>query len=423
MTISLAQLSSTIKPLASSHRLLRAALFERLRGLERGQIVVKDALGQGTFGRAQAGELSATIAIHDPRAYRLVALSGDVGAAEGYIHGYWTCTDLVSLLRIFTQNIDLTNRLSALSDRLVKLRFQLDHWLRRNTRAGSRKNIYAHYDLGNEFFAQFLDETMSYSCGIFEHPHSSLHEASVAKLERICQKLALGPGDRLLEIGTGWGGLAIHAARTYGCHVTTTTISDQQYALASERVRAAGLQRRITLLRRDYRDLHGRFNKLVSVEMIEAVGHEYYGAFFRACGERLTDDGLMLLQAITIPDQRYHTARRSVDLIRHHIFPGSVIPSITVLMNAITQFSDMRLFHHEDITPHYALTLAAWRRRFWRHIDTIRALDVDEHFIRLWDYYLASCEAAFEERYLGDVQMLLVKPRCRRAPILPPLTA
>jgi cyclopropane-fatty-acyl-phospholipid synthase len=410
-------------PMAAPYRLLRRALFERLHGLDHGQLVIEDGLGRCIFGRRQreAPELTATVRIHDPRAYRHIALGGDLGAAEAYLRGYWSSSDLVALFRLFTRNVTLSGRLGAASDRLVNLRYQVDHWLRRNTRTGSRDNIRAHYDLGNDFFALFLDDTMTYSCGIFPSPTSTMREASVAKLDRICKKLDLGPGDRLLEIGTGWGSLAIHAARHYGCHVTTTTISAEQHELARRRVREAGLEHRVTLLQKDYRDLDGTFDKLVSVEMIEAVGHDYYDQFFRACSERLAPHGLMLLQAITIPDQRYDIARRSVDVIRHFIFPGSVIPSVTAMLASITRATDLRLFHHEDITDHYALTLAHWRERFWHNVEHIRALGYDERFIRLWDYYLASCEGAFAERYLGDVHMLLARPGCRRAPILPPL--
>lgn len=418
-----AQALTTLWPRVAPYRLLRAALFERLRALDHGELVIEDPLGRAVFGRA-SGDADAPVAcvtIHDLAAYRHIALGGDVGAAESYVQGHWTSPDLVALFRLFTRNIQLSHRLGAFAGRLVNLRYQVDHWLRRNTRAGAKHNIRAHYDLGNDFFALFLDDTMTYSCGIFDAPARTMREASIAKLDRICRKLDLQPGDRLLEIGTGWGSLAMHAAGRYGCHVTTTTISAEQHALASRRVREAGLSDRITLLQRDYRDLDGTYDKLVSVEMIEAVGHDFYDEFFGVCSRRLAPDGLMLLQAITVPDQRYDIARRSVDVIRYFIFPGSVIPSVTALLGAITRATDLRLFHHEDITPHYATTLAHWRARFRENIERIRALGYDEPFLRLWDYYLASCEAAFAERYLGDVQMLLTKPASRRAPILPAL--
>lgn len=422
MTTLIQRLPGRLEP--ALDRVLRQLLLARLAGLEHGRVIIEDALGRHELGRSapdQGEPLDATITVHDARAYRRVALGGSVGAAEGYIDGFWTSDDLVSLLRIFARSMDAANALDQGPSWLPRLRYRWQHRQRKNTRPGSRRNIHAHYDLGNELFALFLDDTMTYSCGIFESPHATMREASIAKLDRICQKLELGPGDRVLEIGTGWGSFAIHAATRYGCHVTTTTISARQHALATERVRALGLDDRITLLLRDYRDLDGTYDKLVSIEMIEAVGHDYLDAFFGLCCQRLRPQGLMLLQAITMRDQRYDQARRDVDFIRQYIFPGSVIPSITAMLDSLTRATDMRLVHLEDITPHYARTLAAWRARFHEHGDEVRALGYDEPFIRLWDYYLALCQAGFAERYTGNVQMLLCRPWNRRAPILPRL--
>ncbi len=424
MSTSLAQtiIPTTLKPLAGTQRLLRATLFARLRSIQCGQLIIADAMGRETFGARPAPGLDAaastdqetprvTVYVSDPRAYRMVALDGDIGVAESYMAGYWSCDDLVALFRLFTRNIALSDRIGGQHTRITKMRHRIDHWLRKNTRLGSRRNIRAHYDVGNDFFALFLDDTMTYSCAIFDTPETPLYDASVQKLDHICKKLALGPDDHLLEIGTGWGSLAIHAAKYYGCRVTTTTISSQQYAMATARIAEAGLSERIQPLLRDYRDLSGQYDKLVSVEMIEAVGHEYYEQFFRICSQCLAPDGLMLIQAITIPDQRYENARRDVDVIRHLIFPGSVIPSATAILHATTQASDMRLYHFEDITPHYAQTLAHWRRRFLERHDQALELGYEQEFLRLWDYYLASCQAAFAERYLGDVQMLFAKPQ------------
>jgi cyclopropane-fatty-acyl-phospholipid synthase len=289
------------------------------------------------------------------------------------------------------------------------------HALKRNTRTGSRANIAAHYDLSNDFFALFLDETMTYSCGIFARPDTTLREASLEKIDRLCRKLRLSPRDHLLEIGTGWGALGIHAARAYGCRVTTTTISAEQHAFAKERIRAAGLADRITLLLQDYRELEGRFDKLVSVEMIEAVGHQYYDEFFRRCAALLQDDGLMALQAITIADQHYERARDSVDFIQRHIFPGCCIPSVTALSSAMTRASDLKLVQLEDIGPHYARTLASWRDTLRAHRDEAHALGFDDTFLRLWDFYFCYCEGGFAERRLGDVQMVLERPGARAA--------
>jgi cyclopropane-fatty-acyl-phospholipid synthase len=262
-----------------------------------------------------------------------------------------------------------------------------------------------------------------YSSAIFAQPNMPLEAAQLARLDHICRKLDLTPRDHLLEIGTGWGGMAIYAATHYGCRVTTTTISQEQYKLASERVRAAGLEERVTVLLKDYRDLDGQYDKLVSIEMIEAVGHDFYDTYFGKCAALLKDDGLMLLQAITIADQRYEAARKSVDFIQRYIFPGSCIPSITAMSDSITRASDLKLAHLEDIGPHYATTLRLWRENFLRNAEAVRALGYPESFLRMWEFYLCYCEGGFEERALGDVHMLLAKPGNRRAPIVAPLSA
>jgi cyclopropane-fatty-acyl-phospholipid synthase len=281
--------------------------------------------------------------------------------------------------------------------------------LHRNTRAGSRRNISAHYDLGNEFFRLFLDETLMYSCALFERPEMTLAQASTAKLDAICHKLALGPQDHVLEIGTGWGGFALHAAGRYGCRVTTTTISRSQHALACERVRAAGLEDRVNVILEDYRDLKGNYDKLVSIEMIEAIGHQYFGEFFRRCEQRLVPGGQMLLQSITIADRHYARARDEVDFIKRYIFPGCCIPAVSALAQAMADASDLRIVHLEDIGPHYATTLARWRDNFLANLDQVRGLGYPESFCRMWEFYLSYCEGGFAERALGDVQMLLTR--------------
>jgi cyclopropane-fatty-acyl-phospholipid synthase len=291
---------------------------------------------------------------------------------------------------------------------------QLLHWLNSNTTEGSRKNIAAHYDLGNDFFALFLDETLMYSSAIFNQHTSTLKDASELKLKTICEKLDLQATDHVIEIGTGWGGFAIYAAMHYGCKVTTTTISQQQYALAKSRVTAAGLQDKITLLLDDYRHLSGQFDKLVSIEMIEAVGHRFYDTYFAKISALLKPDGLALIQAITIQDQRYESAKKSVDFIQRYIFPGSCIPSNTAMLNSITRNSDLRLFDLEDIGPHYATTLKRWRENFFDKIEAVRKLGYSEEFIKMWEFYLCYCEGGFAERALGDVHLLLAKPDNRR---------
>jgi cyclopropane-fatty-acyl-phospholipid synthase len=303
--------------------------------------------------------------------------------------------------------------------RLTAPLHRLVHALRPNTRSGSRKNIAAHYDLGNDFFELWLDETMTYSSGLFERADATLAEASTAKLDRLCRKLDLQPGDRLLEIGCGWGSMALHAAGRYGVHVTATTISDEQYALAAERVARAGLGDKVTLIKEDYRDLQGTWDKLVSVEMIEAVGASHLDTYLRACSRLLEPDGLFALQAITIADQHYERARDSVDFIKRHIFPGSFIPCVTAIVSSATNTGDMRLVNQEDMGPHYARTLAAWRENLRDRWDDARSRGYGDDFLRLWDYYLAYCEGGFAERFLGVSQMLFAKPGNRRESVLP----
>jgi len=288
------------------------------------------------------------------------------------------------------------------------------HVLNRNTRRGSRKNIAAHYDLGNDFYQLWLDQKMMYSCAYFESPETSLEDASVAKLDRICRKLELAVGDSVVEIGTGWGGFAIHAAKHYGCHVTTTTISEQQYNYAKQAITDAGLEDRITLLFKDYRDLEGSYDKLVSIEMIEAVGHEYHGTYFKKCCELLKPDGQMLLQAITIADQRYAKYKTGVDFIKRYIFPGGCLTSVTDMTRTLTNITDMRVIHLEDIGPHYATTLRHWHDRFFARIEDVRRIGYSDAFIRMWEFYLVYCESAFNERAIGDVQMLIMRPGARR---------
>ena len=335
--------------------------------------------------------------------------------------GLWCTDDLTVLIRIILLNRDVFEGMDRRWTRLSAPAYKVFHALHRDTRKGSRDNISAHYDLGNSFYRLFLDETLTYSCGLFEKAGSTLKEASLAKYDRICRKLALGASDHVLEIGTGWGGFALFAAEHYGCRVTTTTISKEQYALAQKRIQEADLQDRIHILFQDYRDLNGRFDKLVSIEMIEAVGHQYLEAFFRTCSECLKEDGMMVLQAITIADRVFEKHKKTVDFIKRYIFPGSCIPSIAAMSHAVARATDLKIDHLEDITPHYARTLRAWRHRFLENIEQVRALGFSDVFIRMWKFYLCYCEAGFQERYLGDIQMRLLKPMCRPTSILPRL--
>lgn len=410
------------QPLGWLERGARKAVLSRLAGLRQGQLVVKEKDQIHTFGRrSRHFPLRATVTVHDPRFYRELAFGGSIGAGEAYMQGYWSCNDLTNAVRILLRNQAVLEGMETGLAWLSAPLHKLFHWVHRNTQKGSRRNIAAHYDLGNALFALFLDKTLMYSCAVFEHPQMSLEQASMAKLDRICKKLALTPQDHLLEIGTGWGSLALHAARHYGCRVTTTTISEQQYQLACQRVREAGLEDRIRVLQQDYRDLTGQYDKLVSIEMIEAVGQAYFDAYFQKCSQLLKPEGLMLLQAITIADQRFAEFSRSVDFIQRYIFPGSCIPSVAVMTNSVARVTDMRLFHLEEIGPHYATTLRYWRENFLANLAQVQALGYSETFIRMWEFYLCYCEGGFLERATGDVQMLLTKPLCRQAPILPSL--
>ncbi|MFN0038520.1 MAG: class I SAM-dependent methyltransferase [Burkholderiales bacterium] len=384
----------------------RRIVHARLADLRHGRLVLHEPGGEFAFGDPTGGA-EVRITIIDPAFYAELAFGGSVGASESFMLGHWKTNDLTALVRLLIRNRAALDELEG-GLALVSAPLRLAaHWLHRNTRAGSRRNISAHYDLGNDFFRLFLDETLMYSCALFERPEMTLAEASIAKLEAVCRKLQLGPNDHVLEIGSGWGGFALHAASRYGCRVTTTTISPSQHFLAIQRIRAAGLQDRVTVLRKDYRELTGSYDKLVSIEMIEAVGHQYYDDFFRICAERLAPGGKMLLQAITIAEQRFEQARREVDFIKRYIFPGCCIPSVSILANAAAASGKLDIVALENIGPHYATTLAQWRRNFLANLDGVRALGLPDSFIRMWEFYFCYCEAGFAERALHDVQILL----------------
>ncbi len=403
-------------------RLAKHILFKKLSNLKEGSIKLIEEEHTYQFGsKAHDSGLEpihVTITVKDTQFYGEVVFGGSIGAGEAFMQEYFECDNLTNLIRLMVRNQAM---LDGIETGLASITSPIQSWLHRinkNTQQGSRRNISAHYDLGNDFFRLMLDPTMMYSSAIFEKPDQSLEDASNAKLKRICQKLDLKPADHVLEIGTGWGGFAIYAAKNYGCQITTTTISQAQYTLALQRIKLAGLEDKISVLLSDYRDLNGTYDKLVSIEMIEAVGHQFYNAYFGQCGKLLKADGMMLLQAITIADQRYASAIKSVDFIQRYIFPGSCIPSVTAMLNSITKSSDLRLFDLDDIGPHYAKTLAKWRDNFFENIAEVRKLGYPETFIRMWEFYLCYCEGGFEERALGDVQMLLVKPSNRRLSML-----
>jgi len=394
----------------------RRRLFDALSRIETGRLSVTENGLVSRFGPDDS--VTAAIEITDPVFYREVGLSGGLGAAESYMNDHMRCADLTALVRLFIINERVLDGIDGTLARPKRWLRDAFRFMAKNTRRGSRRNIAAHYDLGNDLFRLFLDENMMYSSAVYRDENTDLDSAASYKNHLLCRKLDLSPDDHLLEIGTGWGGFAIQAARDYGCRVTTTTVSAEQYKLACERVAAAGLEDRITLLECDYRDLTGQYDKLVSIEMLEAVGHEYYDTYFAKCSELLRDDGLMCLQAITMNEQNYVNAREHVDFIKKYIFPGGCLPSIGAICQSLGKVTDLNVMHVTDIADHYARTLRDWGDRFAATLDRVRAQGYDERFVRMWRYYLHYCEAAFIERVIGNVQMVLFKPRNRRAAIV-----
>lgn len=410
-TPQLTTLGHSLDRASLAERLARAGVLKALAKLESGRLTVRDGAEVAQLGTARGGgALDATLTVHEPAFWLEVATGGSVGAAESYVRGEWHTDDPVTLIRLLARNRDA---LAGLEGGLARLRTPVLkglHALRRNTKVGSRENIAAHYDLGNEFFALFLDPTLMYSSAVFPHPDSTLEEASVHKLDAVCDQLQLSPGQELLEIGTGWGGFALHAVRRHGVKVTTTTISNAQYECATRRVHEAGLQDHITILREDYRDLPAlrrRFDRVVSIEMIEAVGHEYLRTYFEVIDRMLAPDGRAVIQAIVIRDQDEAAYRGGVDFIQRYIFPGGALPSVRGMTSAVAEATSLRTESIRDLTPHYARTLRAWHARFEQHLDTIRRLGFDEQFVRLWRWYFAYCEAGFLERTCGLVHLTL----------------
>lgn len=397
--------------------LLRRAVLRKLEKLRHGLLLIQEGGDTLHFG-TPLSELRAEIRVNDPAIWGLVAGNGSIGAGEAYIHGYWSTPDLTAVIRIFVANLEVLDAMEGGLARLGRPLVQGLNWLNRNTRQGSRRNIAAHYDLGNELFEQFLDPTMMYSAAMFRSEDDSLEQAQLNKLERICRKLALKPSDHLLEIGTGWGSMALYAATRYGCRVTTTTLSREQHAYTEQRIRDLGLADRVTLLLEDYRDLDGQYDKLVSIEMIEAVGHRYLPTYFEQCARLLKPDGLMLLQAITIRDQRHEQARSSVDFIQRYIFPGGALPSVQKMLDVVTRHTDLNLHHMEDFGLHYARTLRLWHENLRQARQRLEQLGYDDYFYRLWEFYLCYCEGGFLERTIGTAQLLLAKPAARPAPLL-----
>ena len=388
----------------------RSLVFSVLAKIDYGQIELVDHSERFLFPEfAENKSLLGRINIHDRSVYRDFVKGGSIGAAEAFIAGKWSSPNLTTVIRIFARAQQQTDALEQQRPWLTKLKYALLHRGNRNSQAGSKKNILAHYDLGNELYSRFLDPEMMYSSAIYPQEDASLAQAQLHKLSTICQRLELKASDHLLEIGTGWGGLAIYAAQEYGCKVTTTTISDAQHAYAKSRIEQLGLGDKITLLKRDYRELTGEYDKLVSIEMIEAVGFEYLPSFFKQCNHRLKPGGKLLIQSITIADQRFDYYKRSVDFIQRYIFPGGFLPSITVLAQNLTQHTELVTESIDDIGLDYAKTLAHWRDAFLNSWSELTEFGYDEQFKRLWLYYFAYCEGAFLERSTSTVHMVARK--------------
>ena len=394
-------------------QIAKKIFLKTLTGLRVGSLEIvcpEDTYHFGQSGATREKDtLHAVIAVHDERFFERALLAGDVGVGESYMDGHWSTPDLVAVVRVAVRNLDQvdgSNRIFTLLRRLADL---LEHRERRNTQTGSRRNIAYHYDLGNDFYRLFLDRSLAYSCAYYENADDTLEQAQIRKFDRVCRKLQLEPQDHVLEIGTGWGGFAAYAAETYGCRVTTTTISQQQHNCAREVFSRSRAGERIQLLLEDYRNLRGEYDKIVSIEMFEAVGFEHYDDYFRACDRLLKPNGSMLLQTITILEAKFQQYRKQSDWIKKHIFPGAELASVIEIQRSLARTTRMQLFHMEDIGKHYALTLHEWRRRFLEHLSEVRQLEFDDRFVRMWDYYLAYCEGGFRERYISDVQLVLAK--------------
>ena len=405
-----ASLSDRLMPKAWA----RSMILKHLGTMQRGQLVIKEN-GEKTIYGDQSDNvgLVAELTIVNIDTYSALALNGVIGAGESYMEGHWTSPDLVKVIRFFVVNMQTLDAMDGERTWLSRMGMWLLDRVNRNTIARAQKNISAHYDLGNDFFSLFLDQTMMYSSAVFADETISLYDASNAKLETICQQLKLNANDHLVEIGTGWGGMAIYAAQHYGCRVTTTTISQEQFDFATQRVNDLGLNDQVTVLMQDYRKLTGRYDKLVSIEMIEAVGRQYFSEYFSRCADLLKPDGLMLIQAITIADQRYDQATKAVDFIQRYIFPGGCLPSVNIIGHHVASNTDMMIISLSDIGRDYAITLERWREQFLEKLETVRSQGFDERFIRMWEYYLCYCEGGFRERVISTAQIVMAKPDYR----------
>ena len=389
-------------------------LLGQLKKIDQGSLSIKMGKRQLTLGTPSSDHISADIEITNKSFFRKTCLGGSLGVADSYADGDWETKDLVGVFRLFLQNQDVMDGMesgwASLLNRVARWTYMLSQ---KNTRKGSRKNIALHYDLGNDFYELMLDPTMTYSCGVFESPQSTLEQASLAKYDRIIDQLDIQPHHHVLEIGCGWGGFAHRLAEKTKAKLTATTISDRQFEYAQNRIQKNGFEDRVSIIKKDYRDLVGQFDRIVSIEMIEAVGHEFLPSYFSQISDLLLPDGAAMIQGITMPDHRYTQYLKEVDYIRTRVFPGSCVPSASAMIAAAVKASDLRPADLHDFGYHYSRTLREWRLRFLENENQIKKLGYDEHFRRAWLYYLSYCEAGFEEGYTGDIHLLLAKPECK----------
>lgn len=403
--------STTIKSKPSIlAKIFKNLILSQFRKINHGCIILNEGNKKIIFGDL-GSSLKVEVNIYSDEFYILAGSGGDLGIAEAYAAGYWDADDMVKLIQIVIKNQEVQKSLEGGLAKLISPINRYIHRSRRNTVSGSKENIVAHYDLSNEFFQTWLDKSMTYSCAIFEPEDLSLFDASREKLDRICRKLNIQPEDHVVEIGTGWGSFAVHAAKEYGCRVTTTTISNEQHAYVSNLIEKEGLEDKITLLKNDYRELKGQYDKLVSIEMIEAVGYNFIQQFFQTCSDLLKPNGLMAIQGITYHEQGFDNHLNSVDFIKKYIFPGSNLISVNHVLSVIKNFTDLSLVHLEDITKYYAETLKLWREKYKNEMSKIKKMGYSDEFLRMWDYYFIYCEAGFRERFIGDVQLVMAKPK------------
>jgi len=393
------------------NKLARNIVSHQLAKIHHGQLLITENKKVSVFGTRN--RIRADIKVLNPNFYAYILFGGSIGAAESYMRGDWRSKNLTDVIRLMAVNSAAMDSMEGSYKVLLQPLLKIIRYLNKNTVAGSKKNIVRHYDLSNDFFALFLDASLMYSSAIYANTKMNLEEAAINKIKIICEKLKLKSTDRLVEIGSGWGGFAIYAAQNYGCHVTTTTISEQQFLYVKNKIKQLKLSKKITLVKKDYRQLTGKYNKLVSIEMIEAVGHHFYDTYFSKIATLLTDDGDALIQAITIRDQRYKAALKSVDFIQKYIFPGSTIPSVTTMQESLTRATDMTIFDIQDIGSDYARTLNAWKVKFVANKARIKELGFDAEFMRMWFFYFCYCEGGFKEKVISDIHLHLTKPLYR----------